>query len=525
MKNIIINNYTPIQLKLPVDYEKIIEITDPVYTFIDVVNHIDLKRYFVEKDYRTGRHGYDHETLLKVILFAFMENGYTSLREIEKLCKTDIRFMWILDEMKAPSYATLCNILNHELNCEIEEILADINEYIFEAENVDLNHVYIDGTKIEANANKYTWVWKKSCLKNTSKVFEKITGLINKINEEIMIYRRIRFETREEYAIEYLETVMKQFLSETNTDPSAFVYGKGKRKTPEQRYYDQLNEYCHRLKKYSNHIEICGEKRNSYSKTDHDATFMRVKKDYMGNDQLLPAYNLQIAVCDEYIAEFGVYQYASDSDCFRPLMQKFHDRYGFWPEYPVADAGYGNYNNYLYCQEHGMKKFMKFSMFAKETKDKKYHNDPYRAVNFKIDEDGNMVCPGGKKFNYYKSEHIKGNQYGRTCEYYQCENCDGCEHRKQCHKSKNNRVVSLNTELTTIHEEVMQNLNSVQGALLRMNRSIQAEGVFGTIKWNRKYKRLRRRGFKAIMLEFGLICCGFNLHKFHLKRLAMLRAA
>ena len=151
MKNIIINNYTPIQLKLPVDHEKIIEITDPVYIFIDVVNHIDLKRYFVEKDYRTGRHGYDHETLLKVILFAFMENGYTSLREIEKLCKTDIRFMWILDEMKAPSYATLCNILNHELNCEIEEILADINEYIFEAENVDLNHVYIDGMISDAN--------------------------------------------------------------------------------------------------------------------------------------------------------------------------------------------------------------------------------------------------------------------------------------------------------------------------------------------------------------------------------------
>ena len=276
--NITENYYTPIQLRLPVDYTKIIDINDPVYTFIEVLNHVDLNQYFVEKDYRTGRHGYDHETLLKVILFAFMENGYTSLREIEKLCKTDIRFMWILDEMKAPSYATLCNILNHELNCEIEEILADINEYIFEAENVDLNHVYIDGTKIEANANKYTWVWKKSCLKNTSKVFEKITGLINKINEEIMIYRRIRFETREEYAIEYLETLMNQFLSETSTDPSTFVYGKGKRKTPEQRYYDQLNEYCHRLKKYSNHIEICGEKRNSYSKTDHDATFMRVKK-------------------------------------------------------------------------------------------------------------------------------------------------------------------------------------------------------------------------------------------------------
>lgn len=113
---------------------------------------------------------------------------------------------------------------------------------------------------------------------------------------------------------------------------------------------------------------------------------MRMKKDYMGNDQLLPGYNIQFGVCDEYIAVYDVKQYASDMDCFKPLMEKFHRIYGKYPEYPVTDAGYGSFNNYLYCEEHGMGKYMKFTMYEKESKNIKYHNDPYRAVNFRIDE-------------------------------------------------------------------------------------------------------------------------------------------
>ena len=162
---------------------------------------------------------------------------------------------------------------------------------------------------------------------------------------------------------------------------------------------------------YSDHIRICGEKRNSYSKTDHGATFMRVKQDYMGNGQLLPAYNIQLAVCDEYIAQYGVYPYASDMDCFRLLMERFHEQYGFYPKYPVADAGYGSFNNYLYCEEKGMKKYMKFTMYEKETKDEKYRNDPYRACNFPIDGDGFVVCPNGKRFYFQRIAPIKGNQY------------------------------------------------------------------------------------------------------------------
>lgn len=134
--------------------------------------------------------------------------------------------------------------------------------------------------------------------------------------------------------------------------------------------YEELHEYLERLKSYAYHIETCGEERNSYSKTDHDATFMRLKRDYMGNDQLLPAYNLQAAICDEYIAVIDVKPYASDMECFVPLMEKFNRTYGHYPKYPVADAGYGSYNNYLYCEEHGMEKYMKFTMYKKKRRTK-----------------------------------------------------------------------------------------------------------------------------------------------------------
>lgn len=187
MKNPTTREYiTPFQYKIPLEISQIIEITDPVYTFSEVMAHIDLRKYFAEEGCKMGRPRCDAEKLLKVILFAFMEEGYSALRKLEKLCKTDVRYMWLLDGMKAPSFATFGNFIRDELSGQIEEIFREINGYLFEAEDVDLNHLYIDGTKIEANANRYTWVWKKTCLKNRDKVFGHITKLIEKMNLEVL---------------------------------------------------------------------------------------------------------------------------------------------------------------------------------------------------------------------------------------------------------------------------------------------------------------------------------------------------
>ena len=378
------------------EIEKLIDIADPIYTFCEIMDHIDLIPYFVDdKDYKTGRPRCDAQKLLKVILFAFMEHGISSLRELEKLCRNDIRFLYLLDGMKTPSFATFGNFIRNELSSSVEQIFKDINTYIFETEQVDLQHTYIDGTKLEANANRYTWVWKKSCIKNRGKVFEKISALIDAMNTEVLGYLGVKFEKRDDYAIEYVEELLEKYSHATKLDTGSFVTGRGHRKTLHQRQYQEMEGYLLRLKTYAKHIEICGESRNSYAKTDHDATFMRLKRDYMGNDQLLPAYNVQTAICDEYIAVIDVKPYASDQDCFVPLMEKFKKAYGHYPKYPVADAGYGSYNNYLYCEEHGIEKYMKFTMFEKETKSEKYHTNPYRAVNFKRDAEVNPVCPNG----------------------------------------------------------------------------------------------------------------------------------
>lgn len=191
----------PIQLKLPVDLQKIIKINDPVYSFSEVMAHIDLQKYFVEKGDETGRPRYDREKLLKIVLFAFMEFGYCSVRFIHKLCETDIGFMRLLDEEEAPSHMTISNFIKQELRSSLDEIFDDINAYMFDRLDVDLDHAYIDGTKLEANANKYTWVWKKNCINSRNKVFGKLSALLEEVNEVMALYKGAVFELRQEYQV------------------------------------------------------------------------------------------------------------------------------------------------------------------------------------------------------------------------------------------------------------------------------------------------------------------------------------
>ena len=224
------DNYIPRQLKLPLEIEKLIDISDPVYTFCEVMDYIDLSRYFVEKGYRTGRPRCDEHKLLKVILFAFMEYGICSLRNIERLCHNDIRYMYLLDGMKAPSFATSGNIIRNEHTDSIEQVFLDANTYIFEKDHVDLEHTYIDGTKMEANANRYTWVWKKSCTKNRGKVSEKISSLVDAMNLEVLGYLNVKLEKREEYAIDYVSGLLEMYKLGTKLEESTFVSGCGHRK-------------------------------------------------------------------------------------------------------------------------------------------------------------------------------------------------------------------------------------------------------------------------------------------------------
>jgi transposase len=516
-------NYTPKQGRFPVFISDLLEISDPVIAFDRVMEAIGVQKYLKGKVKSTGRLGYNPVNLLKTVLFAFRDKGYASLRTIDDECRVNIRYMYLMD-YETPSYHTFGNFINEYLEDSIEDIFKDINEYLFEQDHVDLNHLYIDGSKFEANANKYTFVWKKATEKYRYALFAKITELFEKMNQELS-YEGVTIQINTEYVPAYLDEVLSSYRILRKIDESTFAHGKGHRKTAEQRNVEKLIEYRDKLSEYVEKLETCGEDRNSYSKTDPSATFMRMKRDYMGNDQLLPAYNVQVGVADEYIAVVDVNRYRSDMDCFVPLMEKFKSIYGFYPKYPVADAGYGSYNNYIFCQENGMEKYMKFTMYQKEVKDEKYRDNPFRAVNFKIDDKGNLRCPNNKKMIFSHRKPVKNNNYGRQEEIYRCEDCSGCPYAEQCKKTDKNRTISLNQELTAMHREVLENLECIHGALLRTNRSIQAEGTFGVIKYDRWYKRMVRKGQQRVKLEIYLVSIGFNLHKFYNKQNRLQKAA
>lgn len=501
-----------------------LDVCDPVIEIDRLLSHIDINKYLDDiPHHKLGRLRYDPVRMFKTVVFGFSDHGYVSLRQLEDDCKTNIRYMYLMDR-ETPTYKTFGDFINLVFKKHFKEIFDDINARIFKEDHVDLNHIYIDGSKFEADANKYSWVWKKATERSRYRLYQKITVLINDINSNLA-YMGERAETRSEYAPEYLNELLENLKDIWNVDESTFVHGSGHRKSPEQRMYETLKQYASKLEEYVEKIEICGPDRNSYSKTDHSATFMRIKTDYMGNDQLLPAYNVQFGIADEYIAVADVSQYRSDMDCFVPLMEEFNKTYGFYPKYPVADAGYGSYNNYIYCEQHGMEKYMKFPMFKKETEDKKYKNNPFRAVNFRIDENGVLRCPNDKAFHLQYRKNVRGNKYGRQEEIYQCEDCSGCPYAEQCKKTDKNRTISLNQELTSMHQEVIDNLESIQGALLRMNRSIQSEGTFGIMKYDRWYKRLVRRGMDSVELEVFLVSIGHNLYKYCNKRARLRKAA
>ncbi len=503
-----------IQMKLPLDLGIKINISDPVVTFKEVMEGVNLNKYLIKDSAETrGRDGYDPKVLLKIVLFAFMIN-VRSTRKIEALCRNDIRFMYLSDEI-TPSHMTICNFINDYLLDSIENISNDIVSYIIKKQNIDISTIFIDGTKIEAFPNKYTWVWKNACITSRDRQFKHLKELFYNINNACILEPGICFEEKESYSIEELEKYSSIILSLIEKKEITFVYGRGHRKDILQRYYDRLGKIIKLLKDYAIKIDKCGEHRNSYSKTDVDATFMRMKTDYMGNTSLLPAYNWQLVSSSELILFGLTSQYASDNKCFIPLMNKYKSIFGSYPKTPVADAGYGNLETYSFCKNNKIELFMKFASWEKETHNKKFHEDPFRSVNFKIDEDGHPICPNGMKFYKLYEKPIKGNKDKRTEEKYQCENCEGCPFRNQCHQPKNNRIISINRTLTSYHKEVIDNLASERGIELRCTRSYMAEGAFGVIKQDYNYRRISRISLKKVNLELYLIIIGFNLAKYH----------
>lgn len=509
------NDYNAFQLSLPLDLRIKIYPDDEVVSFLKALEGVNLTKYLKRKECR-GRKGYDNVMLLKVVLFARMI-GECNLRNLESLCRHDIRFMYIMNE-ETPSFMTFERLLNDYLIHDIDDIYFEITSHICTLMNVDQSIQYIDGTKIEANANKNSFVHKTRILNARMKLFSKITHAIIEMNME----RCFSFSYQYFYCAQEIGYIAQYLMEVMVNNDIDIVYGRGKRKSDIQRWYDLFLEYYIKLNEYEFWLDIIGNDRNSCSKTDHDATMCATKMDYYCNTGLSrPCYNAQIAVNDGVIVNAELYQRPADAKTFIPFMERYHRYKGEYPLYPMADAGYGSEDNYMYCITHGMEAYMKYTMYAKKN-EPKFRKKKFNTCNWEKNEDGYKMCPNGHIFN----QNI-GDIYDERGEYLKikqkmtsCENCEGCPYVEECCKNRNHqKVVTRDVVLEEFYAVVDGNLSTEFGKELKKQRSIQVEGAFGVIKQDMKFIRFTRRGMKNAKMEFLIVCLGYNFKKYHNYRL------
>lgn len=547
-------NFSLYELGLPSD--------DPVYTLKKVMEEMDFSGLLARYSDK-GRKGYNPIMLYAVILYANM-CGVRSVDKIVELCTRDLAFIWLTKGEK-PQRDAFYDFKGNKLT---SEILDDLHyQFLCRLEKeslVTLKELFIDGTKIEANANRYTFVWRGSINYHLAGLLDTIDSLYKKYNSflaandygskydigdaqmfviegmdkvrEVIEKNRSRKLTKHKKLpnntlieinncspLELLK-LQEQLVRIADGEGLVFVTGKGKHKPKIQQLYEELGECAERLLQYKNCFEIMGKDRNSYSKTDVEATFMRMKEDHMLNGQLKPAYNVQIAVENYFIVHAYVSSDRTDYNTLIPVLEKHKKSFGAYPEDVTADSGYCSERNLLYLKEQGITAYIKLQNHE-QRKTRAYKEDIGKYYNMKresFEDEVYYVCHDGRKLRHIRTEKKKQDEYEQTFEVYGCADCSGCPYKAKClykyreeKDADRNKVMKINERWEDLQEETHANILSEKGILNRQIRSIQTEGHFGDIKENEDFRRFHYRSSEKVYKEFMLYAFGRNLNKYH----------
>ena len=488
-------------LLLPPSLDELVPENHMVRVVDAVIDRLDISD--ILSTYRGGGNSaFNPKMMLKVLVFAYLSNVYSS-RRIEELLKRDIYFMWLAG-MKRPDFRTINYYRGKRLKEGFDTVFTQVVRLLHEEGFVSLKVQYIDGTKIESVANKYTFVWRGSVEKYDARLKAKTEALLRQIEQNHAIENQEN-PVPEELTAEEVTKRVERIKEKVDADN----LGKEERKALKQIETDSVP----RMNRYREQLETMGS-RNSYSKTDPDATFMRMKEDAMLNGQLKPGYNVQISTENQFITNFGIYQRPTDTLTMISYLESFKARYGMQSEEIVADSGYGSEENYEYMFSNGMTPYVKYNMFHVEQR-RSYRNNPFRVSNlFYNPDDDFYVCPMGQKLNFIRQEkRYTASGYQQTVSVYRAGRCEGCPLRGQCHKSKRDRQIEVNHTLDDYKARARELLTSEQGIKHRSNRPIEPEAVFGQIKECGRFRRLRLKGLTGAKIDFGLKALAHNLRK------------
>ena len=507
------------QIKLPLEIEAMIPADDPVRLLNAFVEGMDLSELYSTYN-RIRKNQASPRQMLKIIIYAAM-NGIFSSRDIQTACRRDINFMYLLEGMPVPDHATIARFISLHLSACSKDILSETTSVLFALGEISGKTVFIDGTKIEANANRYTFVWKKSVTKNQAKLFDKIAVLVAEC--EAMYGLKIVYNDR--ISLHTLKRLRKKLYAIKENEAITFVHGAGKRKTSLQKTIETLEVYVGKLKEYTKKLHVCGD-RNSYSKTDSDATFMRMKEDAMKNGQLKPAYNLQHAVDAQYVTWLDISPRPNDVTTLVPFLKDMELHLLFKYTEIVADAGYESEEAYVFLENNGQKSYIKPQNFEM-SKTRKYRQDIGRRENMiYCEEEDYYVCSSGRKLKFSKEKTRKNrNGYISVETVYECEDCSGCLNKEKCIHGNNcktpmeerNKRVCVSKVLNQKRHETQKRITTEYGTQLRMNRSIQVEGSFAVIKEDMGFRQYLYRGKSNVLAQSILLAIAYNINKLHFK--------
>ncbi len=509
-------NYTELgnsyQLVLPLSLEGLVPEDESVRLLSHVLEELDYTKLYQAYSTKGRNPAVDPKTMFKILTYAYSQNIY-STRKIEKACRRDINFMWLLAGQKAPDHSTIARFRTGFLAEACEDLFYQLVRLLAAMGELSKETVFIDGTKLEACANKYTFVWKKSVSKWEEKMFPKIEMLINLLNREYMKDFSITKENRTQ-ELQQIFDFIDNYCKENRVE---FVHGRGKRRSVHQKYHELIRRFLDRQLLYDLHNSRFLD-RNSYSKTDVDATFMHMKDDHMRNAQLKPGYNVQIGVDSEYIVATDIFSDRNDVWTFVPFLQRMEERLGFKYPTATADAGYESEEGYDYMKKNGQKPYIKPQTYEKWKK-RSFKNDISKRENMIYDEENDTyICHNGKKLiPQYVTKKTSKNGYESEVTMYECESCEGCPYKEKCTRAKGNKRMGVSKKFISLRQESYENITSKLGIQYRMNRSIQVEGAFGVLKNDYEFQRFLLRGKTKVKLEILLLCFGYNINKLHAK--------
>ena len=500
------------QLVLPLNLEELIPENDQVRLLSHVLEGLNYTELYAAYSSKGRKPALEPVTMFKILVYAYSENIYSS-REIEKSCRRDVNFRWLLAGAKAPDHSTIDRFRHIYAASAIEGLFYQLVDVLYSYGEINFKNVFLDGTKMEANANRYSFVWKKAVLKNEAKMHEKIRALVDTINHDYMQC----FPFSDETAGDDLNVIASFLEKECMREKIIFAYGSGHRPCVLQKRYDQISAYSERQQKYDFSRRTFRE-RNSYSKTDTDATFMHMKEDHMINGQLKPGYNLQIGVEAEYITGVGVFPDRNDLHTMKPMLENMKEKSGHKYENVIADSGYESEEGYVYLDRNDQKAYIKPQTYEKWKK-RSFKNDISKRENMSYDaEKDEYTCSNNRKLKFrYSGKSKSGSGYISEVSHYECENCAGCSFKEKCAKNSGNRKLYVSKRFIEYRQKSYENITSDTGILLRVNRSIQVEGAFGVLKSDHKYKRFLTRGKSNVKTEFLFLVMGYDMNKLHSK--------